>query len=263
MTEKECNNWRFYLLNIIIPMAGLGSRFPERIYQTCKPLIPINGMPMIVHTINSLNLSGNYIFILKQDKYTEELTSVLKNTSVDCKIIILSESTSGPAETCLAARQYLSDEEELVIANSDQIMWWNSELFVNSTKANSIDGVIVTFNSKSPLNSYAKINNFGYVVEIKEKEVISDLALNGIHYWKKAKDFFWSTETMIKAADKSMGEYYIGPAFNYLLAKGFRLGIHHIPGFQHNPVGVPDDLQTYKEKLWKYTELKNFLEDGL
>lgn len=250
-------------MNIIIPMAGLGSRFPESVYQTCKPLIPINGIPMIAHTISSLNLSGNYIFILKQDKYTDELISVLKNIRVESKIIVLEESTSGPAETCLAARQYLLDQEELMIANSDQIMWWNSELFVNCTKVNSIDGLIVTFNSKSPANSYAKINKDGNVIEVKEKEVISDLALSGVHYWKKAQDFFWSAETMIQASNKSMGEYYIGPTFNYLIAKGFRLGIHHLPGFQHNPVGVPEDLQTYKEKLWKDTGLKTFLEDGL
>ena len=241
-------------MKIIIPMAGLGSRFPENIYKFSKPLIPINGTPMIVHTINSLSIAGDYIFIIIRDKYTEDLMSVLTNSFKSCEIIILNKTTQGAAETCLTAKNYISENEELIIANSDQIMWWNSELFIKSTQANSIDGMIVTFKSNSQANSFARIDVHGNVTEIVEKKVISDLALNGIHYWRTARDFFWSAETMILAQNKTFGEYYIGPSYNYLIAKGFRLAVHHLPDFQHNPVGTPEDLIAYKEKLWRLTE---------
>lgn len=241
-------------MNIIIPMAGLGSRFPESIYGTCKPLIPINGSPMIEHAVKSLNLEGEYIFILRKDRNSQILVQALKALNKDCEIIILNDLTQGPAETCLAAKHLLGKDEELVVANSDQIMWWNSELFISAARSKSLEGLIVTYDSDSPANSYARIDGQGNVTEIREKEVFSKIALNGIHYWKKAEYFISSVESMMKNEEKSNGEYYVGPSFNHLINQGYRIGIHHLPSFQHNPVGIPSDLQAYKEKLWKCTE---------
>jgi dTDP-glucose pyrophosphorylase len=129
-------------------------------------------------------------------------------------------------------------------------MWWDGEFFINSIQNNIHDGIIVTYYANTPKNSYAKLNRSGGVVEVKEKEVISNISLNGIHYWKHGSDFVQSAEEMIKLKDKSInGEYYIGPTYNYMIKNNKRVGIFHIPDSMHNSVGTPDDLREYLRKL--------------
>jgi hypothetical protein len=89
------------------------------------------------------------------------------------------------------------------------------------------------------------------VQEIKEKQVISDISLNGIHYWRKGFYFVESAQKMIGLGDTAPnGEYYVGPTYNYMIRYyGRRVGIHQVPTWQHNPVGVPEDLNTFLQKV--------------
>ena len=240
-------------MNIVMPMAGLGSRFKSDFYKTIKPLIPIGGKPMIHEVLKSLKLSGKYHFIIRKDQYTPQLTYVLKKLIPDCNLIYVNKLTDGPASTCLMARNLIDSDEQLIIANSDQVLWWNSDLFQELIKCTDSDGLVVTYDSNSPKNSYARIDKDGFVLEITEKVVISDLALVGIHYWKRGRDFVSSANQMINDKKKSLGEYYVGPTYNYLIQKGARILTYHLSKFQHNPVGTPEDLQKYEEKLWRNT----------
>ncbi len=52
-------------MNILIPMAGLASRFTNEGYKIPKPLIEVNNMTLIEHTIKTLDLEGRYIFITR------------------------------------------------------------------------------------------------------------------------------------------------------------------------------------------------------
>jgi dTDP-glucose pyrophosphorylase len=242
------------MTNILIPIAGLGSRFPVDIYKTTKPLIKINGISMIEHAINSLSIKGKYNFVVRDNIFFDELYSTLKNIEPTCNIIKIDKLTNGPAETCLMAKDFINNDEELIIANSDQIMWWDSDLFLQVARNSKYDGVIVTYTANTDKNSYAKINKNGLVLEIKEKEVISDISLNGIHYWKHGKDFVDSANKMILNNERYNGEFYVGPTYNSMIKDGKKIGIYHIPSFQHNAVGVPSDLELYMEKLWKLEE---------
>jgi len=238
-------------MNILVPMAGLGSRLPISVYGTIKPLIPINGTSMIRHVVDSLNLDGRYIFIYRRDEYSAELEKVLGEMEIPAEFVVVEELTRGPAETCLAARELINNDLELVIANADQIMWWNSNQFLSSARSEGLDGVIVTYSSTSERNSFARLNRNGLVTEVREKEVISEIALAGIHYWRKGKDFVRSAEKMISEGRYTLGEFYVGPTYNLMIASGAKIGIHHVPGYQHNPVGVPEDLEKYKENICK------------
>jgi len=241
-------------MNVVVPMAGLGSRLPPEKYGTIKPLIPIDGIPMIRLVVESLDMDGNYIFIYKKDEYSADLVATLSDLNVSFQLIAINQLTRGPAETCLEAKSLIDNDEELVIANSDQIMWWNSRQFLGAVRANNLDGAIVTYTSTSERNSYARLNRFGLVTEVREKSVISSIALSGIHHWRRGKDFVSSAETMIQQKRLEHGEFYVGPTYNLLIESGLKIGIHHIPEFQHNPVGVPEDLERYKEKLCKHSE---------
>lgn len=229
-------------------MAGEGTRFPRDTYKIPKPLIDIHGTPMIQKAIESLGLPGTYHFVVRKDSYYDQVCSLLHKILSDPKIISVEETTEGPASSCLLFKDYINTEEELVIANCDQIMWWDSDLFLTVARYYMYDGMVVTYTTNTPKNSYAEIDRYGFVKRIAEKEVISDISLNGIHYWRKGKYFVQSSENMIKLNDRAPnGEFYVGPSYNHMISNGLKVGIHHIPNFQHNPVGVPEDLERYKK----------------
>ena len=233
-------------MNIIIPMAGLGKRFQDDGFDKPKPSIDINGIPMIQKAIESLDIDGKYIFITRNTEYSENINQVLKKIKPDCVIKEIDYVTDGPASTCNLVREYINNNDNLVVANCDQIMWWSGSNFISSCNASDYDGVIVTYTSQTTKNSYAKLDRFGYVEELKEKEVISDISLNGIHFWKRGVDFIESYDKMVKLNDRAPnGEFYVSLSYNHMIENGKKVGIYHIPNFQHNPVGTPDDLREY------------------
>lgn len=234
-------------MNIVIPMAGLGSRFSE--YDIPKPLIDINGRPMIVSAMQSMNLDGNYIFIIQKDHCNNYcLDSLLKFYFPQCILIVIDYITSGPASSVLLAKNYIDNNDELVVANCDQIMHWDSDIFLKV--ARNYDGCLVTYHTEVPHNSYVRIDNYGYVEEVKEKQVISKISTTGIHYWKYGKDFVESSELMIYNKDTAPnGEFYVAPTYNYMINEMQKvIGIYHLADGQHNPVGIPSDLKIFLEK---------------
>jgi len=231
------------MINVVIPMAGLGSRFSNSKYNLPKPLININGKPMITRAIQSLDITGTYHFILRHDEYLDDLVKVIEQTVDDPKFIILDKVTEGPASTVLECSKYINNYNELIVANCDQIMEYNSKDFI--THARKFDGCVVTYHNDTTKNSYAKINRKGLITELAEKKVISNIALVGIHYWCYGKMFVESANKMIQDQNKTNNEYYIAPSYNYLIKDLFKIGIHHIPNQQYHAVGTPEDLDKF------------------
>ena len=233
-------------MNILVPMAGVGKRFSDEGFEEPKPLIDINGKPMIVKALNSLGLEGRYLFVVRKTLGLEKIIEILIKEYPDCKIVQIDEVTEGPACTCLFMKKYIDNDEQLVITNCDQIMWWNSGAFVHHCNYYDYDGMVVTYTTDSAKNSYVRIDREGYVIEAKEKEVISNISFNGIHYWRRGRDFVYSAEKMIEEEDRSInGEFYVAPTYNYMIDRGQKVGIYHIPNSQHHAVGTPDDLREY------------------
>jgi NDP-sugar pyrophosphorylase family protein len=225
-------------------MAGLGSRFPKEKYFLPKPLIDVNGKPMILRAIESLNLPGQYIFILRVDEFTNIIKTVISSVVKDSAFYLVDKTTEGPACSALLCKDIINNDDELVIANCDQIMEWNSQLFLHNVRL--YDGAVVTYHSDTDKNSYVKLDKNGKAVEFREKQVISNISLNGIHYWKCGKFFVDSAESMIAANDRAPnGEFYIAPTYNYMIKNKLDVGIFHIPNEQHHAVGVPVDLERY------------------
>lgn len=238
------------MVNVVIPMAGLGSRFPREKYLP-KPLIDVNGKPMIVRAIESLDIDAQYHFLIRRDEFTNIIQTVIEKTVPSSRFIAVDHTTEGPACSVLLFKEFIDNDQELIVANCDQIMEWSSELFFHNVRL--YDGAVVTYYSDTDKNSYARIDKKGYVIEMREKEVISNISLNGIHYWKKGSHFVSSAEDMIAANDRAPnGEFYIAPSYNHMISRGLKVGIHHIPNEQHHPVGVPVDL----EKFLRYDKTK-------
>lgn len=232
-------------------MAGRGDRFKNGGFSLPKPLIEFNGKTMIEYAIETLNISGNYIFIVF--KYSDEsLNLKIKNTldklCPGSKIIQIDYITDGPASSALLAQEFINNDEELIITNCDQIMNWKSQDFINYVRKSSFDGVVVTYDSDTAKNSYVSINNYGKATQFAEKQVISKYSLNGIHYWKKGRYFVESSNKMILKDNRVNNEFYISLTYNEMIKEGLDVGIYHIDSDKHNAVGTPEDLELYITK---------------
>jgi len=234
-------------MNILIPAAGKGTRFLNSKYNLPKPCILIDDVPMIVKAIQSLKIKANVIVLIKNNELATELTNQIKNHIPQVTIGVVFEDTNGSAETALLAKDLIYNEEELIIANCDQIMHWDHEKALEQFR--KFDGCICTIESTDTKHSYAGIDDTGLVANIVEKQVISNVALTGIHYWKKGKDFVSSAQIMIDSDIKSSnGEFYIGPTYNMLIKQGKKIGIHMIDDTDISFVGTPEDLEKYESR---------------
>ena len=155
-------------MNIVIPLAGLGSRFPN--HDLPKPLIDVNGQHMIEAAIKTLGLKGNLIFIVRQQHIDEfKIDNFLKN-KFKCEIIAVDELTQGPACSALLAKEFINNDESLVITNCDQIMKWDPILFQSFCENYPHDGFMVTYYSNTTKNSYCKLDYNGFIELVKEKD---------------------------------------------------------------------------------------------
>lgn len=232
-------------MNIVIPMAGLGTRFKNAGYNLPKPLIDINGKPMIQLVVENLNVEGNYIFLVqKEHNDLYNLDSLLTSIKPNCKIIKINGITEGAACTTLLASDYINNNLPLLIANSDQYIEWDSEIFI--TDFSKHDAGIVTFNNNNIKWSYAKTNNFGYVTEVAEKKVISNQATVGIYYWSKGSDYVKYANQMIEKNIRVNGEFYVCPIFNEAIQDGKTVVTKMIDNMWG--LGTPEDLESFLQR---------------
>ncbi len=236
--------WEDDNLNVLIPMAGLGSRFRDAGYSFPKPLIDIDGKPMIQVVVDNLNIKANFTYIVQQEHYEKyELQHMLNRITPNCNIVQVNGLTEGAAVTALMAKEFINNDKPLIIANSDQVVDWSSRSFLYEMITKNADGGIVTFKSTHPKWSYAKINSVGHVLEVAEKKTISDIATVGIYYWKHGKDFVKYAEQMIAKNIRTNNEFYICPIFNEAIGDNQKVLTHDVERMWG--VGTPEDLNYY------------------
>jgi HAD superfamily hydrolase (TIGR01509 family) len=238
--------WTNDKLNIIIPMAGAGSRFEQAGYTFPKPLIDVEGKPMIQVVVENLNMVANFIFIVqKSHRIKYNLDTLLNIIAPNCKIIEVDGLTEGAACTALLAKDLINNDNPLFFANSDQFVSWDSNEFMYKMQETDCDGGIVTFESIHPKWSFAKVNEFGLVTEVAEKNPISNMATVGFYYWKHGSDFVKYAEQMIEKNIRVNNEFYVCPVFNQAIEGG-----KSIRTFEVNKMwglGTPEDLKYFIE----------------
>jgi dTDP-glucose pyrophosphorylase len=251
VNNKNKLKWKNEKLNILIPMAGEGSRFANAGYTFPKPIIDINGEPMIKVVLDNLNISANYIFIIRSEHDNKfNISSTLKQLEPNCKIIQIDELTDGAACTTLLAKEYIDSDAPLLIANSDQYIEWDSCEFYHSINTD-IDGSIITFENVHPKWSYVKLDDDGNVIQVAEKEVISNKATVGIYYFAKGSDYVKYAESMIASNIRygqgfnGNSEFYVAPVYNEAIDDGKIIKTFDIKKMYG--LGTPEDLTTFME----------------
>ncbi|KAJ9771066.1 glycosyltransferase family 2 protein [Campylobacter jejuni] len=236
-------------MNIVIPMAGLGSRFAKAGFDKPKPFMDVLGKPMVVRVLENLRYKdARYILIARKEHLTKEkkLVDEIKN-NFNVEFIPIDKLTEGTACTVLYARKYINNDMPLMIANSDQIVDINIADFINDSFKRGLDGSILTFidKEKNPKWSFAKLNN-DLVVEVKEKEAITEFATVGIYFFNKGKIFVESAIDMIIENDRVNNEFYTCPVYNYAIKSGAKIGIYNIDFSKMHGIGTPEDLEIFK-----------------
>lgn len=238
------------MLNIVVPMAGAGSRFASAGFKRPKPLIEIDSIPMIRVVIENLRpkQAHRFIFIAQEQHILDyALVESLSAWAEDSVVVSINGVTDGAARTVLTAAHLFDNDEPLLIANSDQYVDADIDLFLDDLTTSTCDGLIMTMKASDPKWSYVGFDSVGMVDRVVEKQVISDEATVGIYAFARGRDFVWAANSMIDNDDKSGGEFYVAPAYNYLIGRGADIRVHNVgaEGAGMYGLGTPGDLASF------------------
>lgn len=233
------------MLNIVIPMAGRGSRFAKAGYELPKPLIDVNGRPMIEVVTRNIapKCEHRFIYICQQEhleKYA--LAEKLEEISPNCAIVTVDHITEGAACTVLLAEKYIDNDDPMMIANSDQFV--DTDINEYLSAMGDSDGLIMTMPADDPKWSFIKYDENGYVTMVREKEVISNEATVGIYNYAKGSDFVKYAKQMIRKNIRVNSEFYVAPVYNEMIEDGKKIVFKDVGEKMHG-LGTPEDLERF------------------
>lgn len=237
-------------MNIVIPIAGFGTRFAKEGFETLKPFIRVKGVPLLEYAISSLKLKGTFQIITRplEKHYMDEIHEIFERQKVYGHVLTIYNPTRGAAETCLFAERIVENNKPLVITNCDQFSPWNPLPFEKIMEREDIDAAVTTFDhgdivvGKDSPYSFVELDENGFATRFAEKLAISEHALNGIHYWKRAQDFFDSARELL-ADESNLQEKYVSLTFNYLLKKGKKVVTHRMQPGEFYALGTPAEVK--------------------
>lgn len=236
------------MLNIVIPMAGRGSRFAKEGYAMPKPLIDVHGKPMIEVVTNNIRPKCEHKFIylcLQEHLEKYNLENRLKEMSPNCIVVPVNQVTEGAACTVLLAEKYIDNEDMLMMANSDQYVDIDINEYIQAM--DDSDGLIMTMYADDPKWSFIKYDERKYVTMVREKEVISNEATVGIYNFKRGSDFVQYAHQMIDKNIRVNNEFYVAPVYNEMIEDGKKVKFYNV-GREDDGMyglGIPSDLEKF------------------
>lgn len=238
------------MINIVLPIAGKGSRFLNAGYTLPKPLIPIHGKPMIEVVVNNVRpkTAHNFIFIaLKEHLEHLGMRETLLNIAPGCSIISVDCVTEGAACTVLLATELINNENQLMLVNSDQWVDIDINDYLEKIKLKSLDGLIMTMTANDSKWSYVGLDSNSLVNKVVEKQVISSEATVGIYNFRRGSDFVFAANKMIQKELRVNGEFFVAPVYNELISENFKISFYNIgsEGDGMYGLGIPSDLDLF------------------
>jgi dTDP-glucose pyrophosphorylase len=235
------------MTNVVIPMAGAGNRFANSGYEIPKPLLKIDGLPMVQRAVWGANIGGRYIYIVqKEHSENYDLRTLLPSFTPALEVILIEVDgvTEGAAASVLLAKHYIDNDDMLVICDSDSVVEWDSTKFlVEVGEGRHLDGAIATFTAEGDKWSYVELNEKNLVSRVVEKEQISDKACAGVYYWRHGSDFVTYAEKMIEEDKRVNGEFYVAPVYNEAIKDKKAVGNYDVQSIIC--LGTPEDYEAY------------------
>jgi dTDP-glucose pyrophosphorylase len=249
-------------LQIVIPMAGRGSRFANAGHLVPKPLIPIGGRPMIQWVIENIRPARAHRFIFlclaeHLQKYPE-VPRELNRLCPGCQIVPVNAVTEGAACTVLLAKEFINSSDPLMIANSDQLVELEINDYLAAADADRVSGLIMTFWSDHPKWSYCRLRSDGTVIEVVEKQVVSNDATVGIYNFREGRDFVRAAEAMIAANLRVNNEFYVAPTYNQLIRENAKIVVKNTGrefAGMHG-LGTPEDFEVFQKSDFFHSRMK-------
>ena len=247
-------------MRIVVPMAGRGKRFADRGFETPKPFIEIAGKPMFLWALDSLlafEFSVLILVVLEEHEKEFEVSKLVKNylgrESVTqlggvphFMVLTIPEVTEGQLCTVLAAKGWLDEEEDVLIAASDT--------YIRSSLARDIQnrpddcaGIISVIDLPGEQWSFAQTDENGRVVQVAEKQRISNYASTGLYYFSKGADLVSIGEKMIRDGERTRGEYYVIPVYQKMIEAGQQILIS--PATEMWDMGTPEAKTAFESHL--------------
>lgn len=234
------------MFNLLIPMAGRGSRFADVGYTDPKPLIQFLGKRMIEHVVDAVPLDTHKIFmVLQEHEDQHSVSQFIESRWPGSDVVLIDQVTEGAACTVLLAKHLINNDVPLAILNSDNIIRWTPRPLTSFET--QTDGIIMVFEDNDPKWSYADVNADGLVTRVVEKQAVSKFATAGLYIWAKGRYFVEAAEQMIAKNLRVNGEFYVAPVYteNYLL--GHNTIVQYVD--EMIGVGTPEDLEAYVNRM--------------
>ena len=238
-------------INIVIPAAGLGSRFAKEGWRKPKPFIDVCGQPMIQQVMRNLNIPNCKFSLLFREEHINEYPESIEQLQLNgANIKPVANLTEGTACTVLTAEEDINNDDILIVANSDQIVEFDMNDYVKDCIERNLDGSILVFKdaNRDPKWSFAKVSDSGLVTEVAEKKPISNLATVGIYMFRTGRSFVRGAIEMIVANERVNNEFYTCPVYNYLIKNGCNIGVYEIDFEKMHGIGTPEDLRIFLRK---------------
>ena len=236
------------LVNVIIPAAGEGSRFAKAGWKKPKPFIDVDGKPMLYHVIDNVTPNEAQVTLLLRKQHIDDHAGVIyKLQESGHQITPVPKLTEGTASTVLLARRSFDNDQPMMVANSDQLIDFDVNSYIDDCLSRGLDGSILVFKDPTmdPKWSFVKLNDAGLVTEVAEKKPISDLATVGVYLFTKGSDFIAAALDMILSNDRVNNEFYTCPVYNYMIKNGARIGVFEVPMNAMAGLGTPEDLNAF------------------
>lgn len=209
-------------------MAGRGSRYADRGFQTPKPLIEVAGKPMLLWAIDSLKemACSEIVFVLLEEHEVQfKVSQLVQNyTKLPVRFVTIPDVTQGQLCTVLAASQYINNQEDVLVAASDTFIKGSLAKDIENKSADTA-GIISVNNLPGEQWSFARTDVRGNVVEVAEKVRISDYASNGLYYFSKGSDLVAFGSKIISNDERTRGEFYVIPVYQKMIDAGMKITI--------------------------------------
>ncbi len=243
-------------MKIIIPMSGTGSRFIEAGYKTIKPLIEIDGMPMIRHVVNMFpGEEKDFIFVCnKEHLNSTNLKAVLSEIKPTGRIVGINGHKYGPVYAVLQAEDLIADDEDVVVNYCDFSVCWDYDKFKKWVRSSLYDGCLTAYRGFHPhllgngLYAGIRADEYNNMLEIREKHCFTDDKRDSFHscgtyYFKKGAHVKKYFKLLMDKDINTNGEYYVSMAYQLMKEDGLKIFVYEVKHFLQ--WGTPQDLDEY------------------
>jgi NDP-sugar pyrophosphorylase family protein len=251
-------------VTLILPMAGRGSRFSECGYKQPKPLIDVDGEPMIVRAVDCLPQTNKKVFICAKEHLVQrDLETILQQKYTDCKILSVDRTTEGQACTCEIGLAEVNPEQPILISACDNGVRFDSNKYMKLMNSN-VDVIVWSFrnNQTSKINpnmySWLDVDKDNNIKRVSSKKFIFDdplktHAIIGTFFFRKAKYFLQGLYANYKSNIRTCNEFFVDDVINQNISQGLVVKVFEVDDYIC--WGTPDDYKTYN--YWKEYFIKN------